>query len=65
MMFHRDMLMEEAEETFKQAEVLIERDVIRTRCTFSDTTSNKTQQNTEPLRYIYTHTHAHMYIYYD
>ena len=58
--------MEEAEETFKQAEILIERDVIRTRCTFSDTT-NKTQQNTEPLRYrlyMYIYIHTHMYIYY-
>ena len=58
--------MEEAEETFKQAEILIERDVIRTRCTFSDTTSNKTQQNTEPLRYrlyMYIHIHTHICTY--
>lgn len=47
--FHRDYLKEEAREGFEHAEVLIERDVVRTRCTFSDST---VQENTDLLRLI-------------
>ena len=61
MIFHREGLVEEAKEAFKQAEVLIERDVVRTRCTFSDSTV-KVQQNTDLLRFPHV-TYIHiMYI---
>lgn len=56
--FHREGLVEEAKEAYKQAEILIERDVVRTRCTFSDSTV-KVQQNTDLLRY--PHVTYHVY----
>ena len=51
MLFHREGLKEEAEEAYEQAKILIERDVVRTRCNFSD---NKVQQNTDLLRFSHT-----------
>jgi len=44
---YREILQEEAKEAFKEAEVLIEKDVVRTRCTSAN---NKTEQCTDLLR---------------
>ena len=50
MIFHRESLKEEAKEAFEEAEVLIEKDVVRTRCTFTDSKEQHNQHNPDQLR---------------
>ena len=55
--FHRESLKEEAKAAFEEAEVLIEKDVVRTRCHFND---SKEQQNPDQLRsFVFINLYVH------
>ena len=55
--FLRKNLKEEAKAAFEEAEVLIEKDVVRTRCTFND---SKEQQNPDQLRsFLFVNLYVH------
>ena len=44
------MLRDEAEEAYKEAEILIDKDVVRTKC--ADESSSNPHQHVDLLRYI-------------
>ena len=50
MAFRRESLQDEAKQALEEAEVLIEKDVVRTRCTFN---GSKEQPNPDQLRYAF------------